>query len=178
MPRAAWLLPIDGRTILGSSFFTTYPTSNPAKNGHGYFGRLPQYWLTAFAVFATTRAAYIQPDCQLQRPHQKGKESYQCLCLLPGAHKRLGRHKNNLQRQAKATQEAAKCLASFRTSTTTGGRDRGSTSTVTTRSATAMKGRGKERSSHAANLGLATCPFIPQLLYDKQATRMTGRKKA
>ena len=94
--------------------------------------------------------------------------SYQALS------QRLRRHKYNLQREEKATRDAAECLASFRTSGTRGGRDRGGTSTVTPRSTTAKKGRGRQRSSPPADLGLVTCPSSPErtspkVLYDRQA---------
>ena len=59
---AARRLPIDTRTILGSSFFPRHPTSNPANNGQGSFRWPSQYWPSAFAAFVATRAAYDACD--------------------------------------------------------------------------------------------------------------------
>ena len=110
-------------------------------------------------------------------PIEKAKKATNASVSYQALHQRLRRHKINLRREDEATQEAAECLASFRTSATRGGRDRGSTSTVTPRSATAKKGRGKQRSSPPPDLGLVTCPSSPvrrspRLLYDRRAAAM------
>ena len=106
-------------------------------------------------------------------PITKAKTATNAPASYQALSQRLRRHKHNLQREAKATVDAAECLASFRTSAPRGPRAGGSTSTVTPRSATAKKGRARQRSSPPADLGLVTCPSSPRRtssrLYDRRA---------